>query len=265
MTDRLRRDAAALTKRIRSLFEHDRCALAPQGMETLRPLFVLAAASQCCVFVDRIASERAAGDEMVGRVMARAHVEAWLHGMYVHLGGMDQLREVVGAYKWSLERYERALARLDIEIATDEGDPMALDLSPLLSQFGDVEARELKIDILAKRVHREMKKREPDAVEGAGRQAAATVVYDLVYRSLSTFGAHPNYWTIDSYIAQPGWFLQVSPRSSRPTMLNGILHTAILLTADLALRGFEDLGCEAGWLDALVTRYSQSAGRHGPA
>lgn len=252
-TDRLTRDRRELVRTVRLLLDSDACALFPRGQEALRKQLVLAAVAHCCVLLERIDRERTSGDDLVGRVAARAHLESWLHGMYLHLGGVNALREVAAAFRWSLQAHQKALDRLDDE-ATAEGDKLEVDFSPLLMQFDDVEARQLKIEELARRVHASMSKEEAETDDEVPHPRA-TVVYDLVYRALSTLGAHPNYWVLEKYITQPRLFRRVGAHAV-VTMMEGPMHTALPMTADLAARGFGAFGCDITTLERLVDRYS---------
>lgn len=251
-TDRLTRDRRELVKNVRSLLDSDPCALFPRGRDELRQQLVLGAVAHCCVLLERIDRERRDGDDLVGRTVARAHLESWLHGMYLHLGGLNALYTVAGAFRGSLERHQNALQRLDDE-ATTEADKLAVDFSPLLVQFDDVKACRLDIEELARRVHALMRKEESEVDDDVSRPRA-TVVYDLVYRALSTLGAHPNYWVLEKYITQPRLFRRVTAHATVTTM-RGPMETAVPMTADLGARAFGALDCDVATLQQLRDRH----------
>ena len=84
------------------------------------------------------------------------------------------------------------------------------------------------------------------------------VIYDVVYRSLSGYGAHPTMNLLDSYLDGAGLLLHVRDRTSLPTMDVGCMGGGIFLTALLAQHIFETRGCEISLLEEMTVRYRDS-------
>lgn len=140
-----------------------------------------------------------------------------------------------------------------------EKGPIEIDIdwTPILEQFAEFPEIDLNWETMAKAVQKSMDERSDDE-SGPAR----SLIYDLTYRSLSTIGAHANYWVLNSYIDAPGQFWRVSPKSNVGSpMLDGITHVAILFTAALAARLFETLQCEIRLFDEIVTQYAEAATR----
>ena len=119
--------------------------------------------------------------------------------------------------------------------------PVDLDLSPAIVIGGDFDPVRLPLREIATRLN-PMLRRAGDA------SAAIEVSYNYVFRGLSTLGAHTNFWVIDGYISgRDRNFLRVADRPGVPPMLDEVAHTAIVLTAFLALTVLES-EAEAGLL-----------------
>jgi hypothetical protein len=216
-----------------------------------------------------------AGREVAARVLGRAHLEAWIVGMYVMAFGDDAIEDIERGYVRAIEAQHASLAAYDDRLRTDiakarkrnarirrrNRDVAAWNSAnpdeppkPLLDEV-PVPQRDL-VDVDLRRALAEGAPDEDEDEAGRvpvsalvarlneygrdheGPDAVFDMVYDLGYRGLSTLGAHPTLWVLNAYLDfKPNGLFVSSVRDLRaPTMTDGILNTAVLLTATLAVQ-----------------------------
>lgn len=212
--------------------------------------------------------------EVAARILGRAHYEATIVGLYVHHGGMTALEQVGGDYVASLKQWQadmdaynnslraaldrahkrnRSIRRANanrttfnianpelpqLELLTEvrvaKQAPLDLDLQPVILAAGDFEPQRLPLRESASRLGRLLRDANDDT-------AAGEVSYNIVFRSLSTMGAHTNLWVLDAYIAERHKvLLRVGDRLGAKSLIPAITRAAVVLTAFLTLTVLAD-------------------------
>jgi hypothetical protein len=281
-------DVEALGAECRRLLADDRCRLI--GREsTLHLHYAMAGLAHCLMLTERMDHERQEGDELVLRLMARAHLETWFTAVWLVLGGQGNAARFVGSNRKAMEtqqaafdRHNERIARREAAVeafnATVERDnagiearnartgekipPRAaleapnersldIDLTDMIDAVDAYEATDVPLAEMAKEIG-------PLAGELGLGEGNWEAIYDGVYRSLSAYGAHPTMHVFGSYLDAAGFFVHVLNRTSLPSMDVGCMGGAIFLTALLAQHIFEARGCDVTMLKEITLRYRDS-------
>jgi hypothetical protein len=202
---------------LRSALADPSCQLVWQET-TYGRVFSLATLSHQCVVLGQLAA--GVRDEYPSSIMAllaRHHIETWLTGMYLFMGGEAALEVFLGD---SLRSHEAL--RQEIDKLHDAGVALDIELPPL-EDFA-WEASRWKYERAAQ---------ELDRLGGAsGLLHHAVAIYQITYRALSgTHGAHPNHHLMDTYIEAGGVFAHVLPESRATPLRRALLQMALVLTA----------------------------------
>jgi hypothetical protein len=95
-------------------FSSDRWAILDSGRQhSTWLLYDGAALRHCCRLLYEIEVAAAAGLELPVRMLGRAHMEAWLVGLYIHFGGHEAPLKVAQAARHSLEGIELEARQFD--------------------------------------------------------------------------------------------------------------------------------------------------------
>ncbi len=234
--------------------------------------------------------------EIALRVLGRAHLEAWFVGMYIAMGGAEALADVASDYQYSMKAQHRDLLAYNERLKRDReeaagsnrkigkindgiriwnaahpaiqkplvdtepvptSNPIEQDLlSALSSDAGDISRMALPAVIA---------RLNELASSEEGVKGGFDAAYALAYRGLSSLGAHPTLWVLNSYIDSPvrSIMLRTSRTMSAPSMADAVLHTALLQTAALTQRVLGLRNTPAPVADAVAGRYhlSDEAGK----
>lgn len=250
-----------------------------------------AALSHAVRLLRRVDAERLEGDDLVVRLIARAHHETWMVGTYLHLGGGPAAGRVIGSYANHVGVQQSRLADHDAQLKREQDRVHCLNLEREQQNNGirqrnantgdSIPERELiaapgqdscdmdfstALEVLASwpgLVKRELSFSEiaaalPTLVAEAGYGAGQpSVFYDLVYRGLSNLGSHTNYWVLETYLQldPDGNTVNILTTPNVSPMANACLHGSILLTAHLAMQVLEGSDCDLSIVEEIADRY----------
>jgi hypothetical protein len=95
-------------------FASDRWAILDRGSEHVTwLLYDGAALGHCCRLLYEMEIAAAARLELAVRLLARAHLEAWLTGLYIHYGGFEAVERVAQDTHYSLEATDNEASEVD--------------------------------------------------------------------------------------------------------------------------------------------------------
>jgi hypothetical protein len=241
----------------RLLLEAD-CALSASRWAIINNgsrLYDAAALRHTCSLLRSIARAALDNDELAVRILGRAHIEAWLTGVYLHFGGKTAVERVAADTRNETEITNAAIERYDTELKGakskarrrvrqtradnagkaqwnaqhPEEPPKAfldepyvpqqpeagIDLSTRIADFVGIQAQGLSLSEVAGA----LTKLGPE--RGFARENF-TQVY-LYYRLMSAASVHPTLHLYDSYFEPPrGYFVHTT---ELPTGDSVILHT----------------------------------------
>ena len=226
-----------------------------------------AALRHCCCLLSEIEVAAAAGLELSIRMLGRAHMEAWLVALYIHFGGYEALLKVAQDARHSLEGIKLEARQFDEWLTTEktaarksskkvakandgiaqwnEKNPDAppkplldepyvpqlsstgLDLSSLIDGFGPHQAQGLSVSEIVDT----LTKWGPE--KGFSRESFRPIY--LIYRTLSTIGAHVGMSVLDAYFV-PGGFIRVAAMPVNGSASDTVRATSLYGTASLAER-----------------------------
>lgn len=255
-------------------------------------LHAAAALRHVCALLEDVTRAAEDGREAALRVLGRAHLEAWLIGMYIVMGGKEALEDIASGYRYSLEAQHARLLEYDVRVKRDIGRARRANKririanegiaqwnamhpeaqKPVLTKLPTPTRTPVDLDLLASPAAG-----TPDEDDEINRLVLAAVVarlndlaqaeegidggfdipYDLAYRGLSTFGAHPTLWVINSYLDfhDRSIMVRTSPTMHAPSMATSVLQTALLETAALSQRVLALRETETPTADAITARY----------
>lgn len=277
---------AAMSIEVDEALRSNRFALVLRNEDTVAELEAAAALRHACNLATSVIRAHQAGEEMAGRILARAIFETWLVGLYLHFGRGEAASHLARARAAALSRWQRASNERDTQIRLmrkklrkrnkaiasnnrhlevwNAAHPDDLKpLEPLLAEPQQelIELRlrganpnlvfandsDLNYSDLVSKVHR--------LSAAAGEEHDPAVVYSYVYRGLSNLGAHPTVDVLDNYIDDrrgQGVFARVAREFQLASLATANAATAFLLTADLAMkvlgrRGLPATACVEGF------------------
>jgi hypothetical protein len=255
-------------------------------------LTLAALAHQCVLLEDLHRHVQVGGNEMTGRVIARAHLEAVIVGLYLCYAGNDGMDYIEQAFKTTIERFNRVNAERDAQIrnerervakenerrrqhnagivASNERDgtsiplrelvpepediEIEMDLSRAVEQFSDVGDAEFNIDWMASEASRLARE------SGEQLTVVGSVIYAFAYRGLSTTGAHPTYGVLNGYLDARG-MLHVQPTNSLAPFGAIMPRSGYVMTLINAHLLFGQLGVERSWFEERLAEVEADLGR----
>lgn len=223
--EELLRASRVVVEAVRTALASPDCQL-PWEYENCGRVASLAALSHECVCLEHLdrSVQQMDPSPMVSLVV-RHHLETWLTGVYLLLGGEEAFEKFVGATRRSDDAQRKAIAQLQAD-----GGLGAYELAPV--ENADWEPAHWNYEDVAREVDRLAG--ESELLRG-GRAA-----YQIGYRSFSgRLGAHPTWRLLDTYIDSTTGTAIVGPHDRTPTFRRAGLQWSILLTAihaTLALR-----------------------------
>jgi hypothetical protein len=281
----------ALNEEVGRLLSSDRWALLTLPHVLPRAYQGAALRHYCSLLLD-IDDARVLEREVRLRLLARAHLEAWMVAMFLFFGGYDALVEVAGDYRYnaqaqqhSFDQYNAHLAaeiknvtkrnetiraananrgrwnanhpeerHLDMidELPLPTRTPIELDLSDHLAMMEASGVPPAKLPLATLADRLNALSRESE-----GGDPTFDTTYSVAYRSLSSLGgAHPTIWVLQTYLSQEredGFFVRTEPTTQPPSsMAASICRTALMTTAYLATRVCGGVGQETPTADEIV-------------
>jgi len=250
-------------------FATNRWAVLDRGSEHVTwLLYDGAALRHCCRLLYEMEFAAAGPLEFAVRLLARAHLEAWLAGLYIHYGGFEAVGRVAQDTRYSLEgtnneasqfdhwltaeqksarRRARKVEKANKEIAqwnkanpdrpaktlldqpyVPQLQPTGLDLSDRIAAFGEYEARALPVSEIVDALTKL-------ALEKGFGLESFRPLY-LIYRVLSTIGTHASLNILEAYLmpGKSGRFIRIAARPINGSMIDNARVTALHSTAFLA-------------------------------
>jgi hypothetical protein len=272
-----------LLEEVDATLASDRWAIINKGTDHVTWLVYDAAALRhCCQLLHEIEVAAQTNQEWAARLLGRAHLEAWLVGLYLHYGGFDALVRVAQDTRHGLEAMnhdaeafdkwltgEKKSARKNIRKveAANNGiqrwnevnptsppkalldtpyvlrlQPADIDLSRHIAAFGDHEAQPLPVSDIVNLL--------TDLGPERGFALESFRPIYLIYRVLSSIGTHANLNVLEPYIAR-GNFTRTTRAPAGGSAIDTIRITALHGTAFLAGAVLGDQGCPTPAANAI--------------
>ncbi len=193
-------------------------------------VFSLSALSHECVLVEQMClGVRQESPWSIMALLCRSHLETWLTGVYLLVGGANALETFLGQTTASHNKLRNA-----IEGLRSEGKSLDVEVPPL-DDF-DWAAKSWNFFEVAQKLE--------ELGTACGLLSGVLVNYQIVYRTLSGLhGAHPTHGFLDSYVETPGAFARVLPESQAPPLRRvAALQYAVAFTAVHAWFAFTERG-----------------------
>lgn len=287
--------AAALADEVDELLSSPRWRLLRQSSTVSHHAHAAAALRHVTALLVDVVDATGRRREAALRVLGRAHLEAWLVGMYVMAFGEDALTDIEAGYAKAISVQHNRLAEYDdrrrreikeakarnkrIRAANrdrerwNEAHPDAAP-KPLVEEVPVPMRTAVDLDL-----HRTLGGRASDdevsplALAGIverlneygrateGPDAVFDMVYDLGYRGLSTLGAHPTLWVLNTYLdyTETSTMVATVGQMRAGSMGESVLNTAVMLTAALSEKVIGLKGDEAPVAESVSARYRLEA------
>jgi len=221
--------------------------------------------------------------ELAARLLARAHLEAWLVALYIHYGGFEAVERVAQDTRYSLEATDNEASQFDTWLTAERKSarkrarkvgqansgiaqwnetnpeapaktlldppyvpqlrPTGVDLSDRIAAFGAYEARPLPVSEIVDA----LTKLGP--ARGFGRESFRPLY--LIYRVLSAIGPHATLNIFESYLV-PGRFIRTAPVPINGSIVDTARITALHGTAFLASAVLGDQGSPTPVADEIA-------------
>jgi hypothetical protein len=250
-------------------FATSRWAILDRGSEHVTwLLYDGAALRHCCRLLYEMEIAATANLELAVRLLARAHLEAWLAGLYIHYGGFEAVERVAQDTRSSLEATDNDARLFDQWLTAEQKttrkrarkvkqankgitqwneanperpaktlldppyvpqlQPTGLDLSDRIAAFGTYDAQPLPVSEIVDALTKLALEK------GFGRESFRPLY--LIYRVLSSIGAHASLNILEAYLlpGQSGRFIRIAPLPINGSMIDNARITALHGTAFLA-------------------------------
>lgn len=259
-----------------------------------RDAYVLGGLSHCCLALEELDDLRLMGHDFLGYLVGRNCLETWLTAAWLFLKGEEAEEMLMGDYARHLRaQHNRILDDFDkarqkrrkvresrkrlarnnenIRRANElHGTSMPLRDLPVLPPVPaapDVDLLERHVrqmrNVVSASVSFEMMADQlgPLAERAGIGGGNWTSLYNVVYRSLSTWGAHPSIWMFDQYLDHGDTkMLHVLPAVEPEGRAHMVALSALHLVAMLAAEVFTRLGIDdAHMREAVATCQSLEA------
>jgi hypothetical protein len=240
-------------------------------------LLAIAGLSHCCMLLEEIDQARLRGNSLVVGLLCRAHFEAMITAGWLFLGREAAVDKLLGDLKRAVRLQHEALARSDadglsllrsirkhnrklekqnahrrrarergieIDLLTPVREPVirlvATDLSDAWRAWGyrDVNESDVGFEEIAAALR-------PLAAKAGLPHGNWDAAYNVVYRSLSSFAAHPSYWLLDTYVSRGKLFASVmSSHPEEQHRMTMAAEGAVGLTAQFSAAILEPRGVD---------------------
>jgi hypothetical protein len=279
---------AVLAAEISDTFAGGRWAILDTATDQVKwRLYDGAALRHCCQLLQEMDLASRTGQEFSVRMLQRAHIEAWLTGLYIHYGGFAAVTRVAedtlhhlqaaGNEADAIDQWlagERRTARKRARKVQQANDgirkwneanpglpakplhtaphipqlrPTGLDLSDRIADFSGIQARPLPVSELVDMLTKLAKEKN------FGNETFRPIY--LIYRVLSGIGTHPTLNILESYLT-PGGFIRVAPAPVNGSIADSARITALYATAFLACGVLGDHECPVPAAAELCARFA---------
>jgi hypothetical protein len=273
---------------LRAVLATEKWVLVPNPRMTA-VAFAAGGLAHAAALAEAVVSAHDRGEELVGRILARALFETWLVAYYLHHGGVDAVEALSEAQRSQLELQRRVMAEHDEAVrharkrvraknrriaannarivAWNEAHPDTpkplLDLLPgppgVLVDWSDappVEDRSAK-DLSLLEIVAELRR----LTRAKGTEETFEASYHLAYRGLSNLGAHANLFVFGAYLDNRngrGNLVRIRPTATvRSSFEDPNLDMALLLVAGLSVAILESRGADCPLASAAVEFYNR--------
>jgi hypothetical protein len=246
-----------------------------------------AALRHCCRLLWEMEIAARSDQEFSVRLLHRAHLEAWLTGLYIHYGGFEAVTRLAQDTRHGLEAANNEAAAFDqwlvgerrsarrnsrkVQRTNDgiqkwnEANPQlpakplhvvphipqlqatGVDLSDRIADFEGCEARPLPVSDLVDLLTK------LGMEKGFGNESFRPIY--LIYRVLSAIGTHPTLNILDSYF-MPGGFIRIAPGPVNGSVIDNARITALHSSAFLACAVLGDHGGSTLVAEELRARFA---------
>ena len=281
---------AELTLEVGAAFSSDRFAVL-RRKRTVAHMYAAAALAHCCELARVVTELHARGDELAARMVARGVFESWAVGLYLHHGGFEAAEALWGDFHHEVKtqadeasRHDEALLHRRAQVAAanerTERDNAAkrhwnaahpdkpqkrpnellpeppgvlieYDWAERMRLFEGSEPRKLPLKTMIDKLR--------VFTRDAGEEETFDAAYVIMFRGLSTVGAHTNIRVLDWYLDDcdgRATFVRARQKPEPPSSLEeGDLLSVLLLVAHLSQRVLEARGCPHRAADEVMERY----------
>ena len=233
-------------------------------------MYAGAALRHAALLLEEMDVARVGGQETTVRILMRTHVETWLIGMYIALGGDDALDAVAADYQDAMEKWDHQLTAYNEKTsratekaeqsnekirAANEGklrwneqhpDSPPKALEPEVPVPGRVSVEfDLSLALAGARTDVPAKplslstvaNRVDKLLDKVSDNLTAEATYEVMYRSLSTFAGHVTLSLLDRYFPRDaGHYVRTARQPNVPTTALSFTRNTLVLTAMLATR-----------------------------
>lgn len=275
-----------LVEEVNDVLTTGRWAILDTGTDRVKwLLYDGAALRHCCRLLYEMEIAVQSGQEFAARLLNRAHLEAWLTGLYIHYGGYEAVARVAQDTRHHLQSAHNEAAEFDKWLAAEkksargrarrverankrlqqwnEANPqlpakplipppyipqlraVELDLSDRIADFGEHEGRQLPVSDIIDL----LTKLAPE--KGFGNESFRPIY--LIYRVLSSISVHATLNILDSYF-MPDGFIRIAPEPVNGSIADNARITALHATAFLACAVLGDQGCSTPVAEELRAR-----------
>lgn len=283
--------AAALVDEVDMLLSSPRWRLLRESSTVSHRAHAAAALRHVAELLTDVVDVAQRGREAALRVLGRAHLEAWLVGMYVMAFGDEALVDIEAGYVKAISAQHNRLADYDEQLQRDIKKARAQNKRIRAANKHTERWNEAHPDEEPKPLGEEVRvpmrtavnldveralggrapvdEVSPLALAGIvarlneygraqeGPDAVFDMVYDLGYRGLSTLGAHPTLWVLNAYLdfSETSTMVGTVAHMGAPSMAESVLNTAVMLTAALSEKVIALKGDEAPVASSVSARY----------
>lgn len=290
--DEARAAIAEVVAEVHVAIEDDRFAVLRRD-RLIAEVHAAAALAHCCHLAEHLVRSHRDGEEMVARLVARAMFESWVIGLYIHHGGVDAIEALWDDYHHELktqvehaQRHDDTLTRRRRKIrkknekidARNEGvrdwnerNPHN-EPKPLLPTEPEPPGVVLDYSDWEKRLET-FESRPPQALplmtiidklrtltRAAGDEETFEAAYVMMFRGLSTVGAHTNIPVLQYYVddrSGQATFVRARPAAVPPSSLEEPnLQTALLLVSHLSDKVLSRRGCPHPAADRIYEHFA---------
>jgi hypothetical protein len=263
-----------LVDEVSAILSTPRWAILNSGTERTKWLLYDAAALRhCCRLLYEMNVAAQTGQEFAVRLLARAHLEAWLIGLYIHFGEFEAVERLAQDTRHNLEATNNDAASFDgwlvgeqkntrkrvrrvnrandnISRRNEENPGLAamelheapyvpqmrttgLDLGEQIAEFANYDAQPLAISELVDLLSKLAREK------GFGKESFRPIY--IIYRVLSAIGTHATLTLFESYFIRKG-FVHTAPAPINGSVADVSRITALQGTAYLACAVLGDQG-----------------------
>ncbi len=257
----------------------------------------IAGLSHCCMLLEEIDQARRNGNGLLVGLLCRAHFEAMITAGWLFLGREAAVDKLLGDLRRAVRLQHEAFARSDADgrallrsirkhnrklekqnahrrLARERGVQIDLlmpvaepvirlvdaDLSDVWRAWGyrDVNESDVGFEEIAAAIG-------PLAAKAGLPHGNWDAAYNVLYRSLSSFAAHPSYWLLDTYVSRGKLFASVmSAHPGEEHRMTVAAEGAVGLTAQFTTAILEPRGVDVGIFRTISQWYEdrfEAAGR----